>query len=286
MPGGAAGAYRLGLAGVAQHPYRPARTSVHRGQDSVDLVGGGLGDLVEDDDRPGRKRPVAQVDAQPGDRFGLQAGAAQLGHRLSRGGHRHHRSAVVGGRTGCGVQHRRLPITSRRQDGPQAATGTGEHRHRGRLVLTESRLQSQGGIHRRGVDDRCGACGQCVHQGDRAVLERPVGGRRPLSRPAAAHLVGGQAHCQPGLDEPVGHDGDLLDGEPAAGDGADVLDHICLREPSRPGTQPGLRIDQGRRDLVPTWRLQPWTVAADRPVQVGPCGQADLLCFALPAPGQ
>ena len=81
--GGPASANRLRLAGIAQHPYRPVRAGVHRGQDRLDLGGGGLRDLVEHDHRPGRQGPVGQVDAQPGDRAGVQAGAGQLGDRLS-----------------------------------------------------------------------------------------------------------------------------------------------------------------------------------------------------------
>ena len=44
--GDPAGADGLGLAGVAQHPYRPARAGVDRGQDGFDVTGRGLGDLV------------------------------------------------------------------------------------------------------------------------------------------------------------------------------------------------------------------------------------------------
>ena len=68
---------------------------------------------------PAASGPFGQVDAQPGDRAGVQTGAGQLGHRLGRGGHRHHRPALGGGGLGGGVQHGRL-----------AVTGRGEHRRR------------------------------------------------------------------------------------------------------------------------------------------------------------
>ena len=51
------------------------------------------------------------------------------------------------------------------------------------------------------------------------------------------------------------------DGQPAARDGADVLDHVGLGEAGRPGAQPDLRVHQGGGDLIPARRAQ----AADRP---------------------
>ncbi len=69
---------------------------------------------------PGRQRPVGQVDAQPGDGAGVQAGAGQLGHRLGRGGHRHHRPAVGRRGLGGGVQHGGLAVT---RPGPAPPAG-------------------------------------------------------------------------------------------------------------------------------------------------------------------
>ncbi len=92
--GDTAGADGLGLAGVAQDPYRPARAGVDGGQEGFDLVRRGLGDFVQDDDGASGERSVGQVDPHTGDGPGIQAGAGQLGRRLGRGGHGHHRAAV------------------------------------------------------------------------------------------------------------------------------------------------------------------------------------------------
>lgn len=88
---------RLGLAGVAQDPHAPSGTGVDRGQDRLDLPGGGLGYLVQHNHRPGGQRPVGQVDAQSGDGAGVEAGASQLSDSLGGTRHRHHRPAVCGG---------------------------------------------------------------------------------------------------------------------------------------------------------------------------------------------
>ena len=112
---------RLGLAGVAQHPQAAPRAGIHRGQDGFDLAGGSLGDLVEHHHGARGQRPVAQIDAQPGDGASIQAGPGQLGHRLGRGGHRDHRPTLAGRGLGGGAQHGRLAVPSRGQHGPQAA---------------------------------------------------------------------------------------------------------------------------------------------------------------------
>ena len=137
--GDPAGAHGLGLAGVAQHPYRPARAGVDRGQDGFDLAGRGLGDLVQDHHRARRERPVGQVDPQPGDRPGVQAGAGQLGHRLGRGGHRHHRPAVPAAAWAAVWSMVVLPYpagasTARRPPPSPASTS-----HRRHLVLPQPR---------------------------------------------------------------------------------------------------------------------------------------------------
>ena len=134
---------------------------------------------------PGRQRPVGQVDAQPGDRLGVQAGAGQLGHRLGRGGHRHHRPAVGGGGLGGGVQHRGLAVPGRRQHGPQAAALTGQHPHRRHLILPQSRRAGQRRLGRRLGDSRARTGGQGVHQSQRCGPPRP-GGRRSTTAPAGA----------------------------------------------------------------------------------------------------
>ncbi len=62
-----------------------------------------------------------------------------------------------------------------------------------------------------------------------------MGGGRPLRRPAPPFLyVGGQPHGEVRGQEPLGHCNDLLDTETAAGEGADVLDHVGLGETGRP----------------------------------------------------
>ena len=134
---------RLGLAGVAQDPHAPARAGVDRGQDRLDFPGGGLGDLVQHHHRPRRQRPVGQVDAQPGDRAGVQTGAGQLGDRFGRGGHRHHRPAVGGGGLGRGVQHGRLAVTGRGQHTPHARALIGQHHDRRHLIPTQARLRPE-----------------------------------------------------------------------------------------------------------------------------------------------
>ena len=112
------GPYGLGLTGVAQHPDRPARAGVHRGEDGFDLMSRGLGDLVEHDNGARCERPVGQVDPQPGDSPGVQAGARQLGYRLGRRRHRHDRAAVSCHGAGGGMEHRRLAVPSRCQHRP------------------------------------------------------------------------------------------------------------------------------------------------------------------------
>ena len=138
-----AGADGLGLAGVAQHPYRTARAGVHRGQDGFDFLRRGLGHLVKHDDGAGRERPVGQLDPQPGDRPRLQAGTGQLGHRLGRGGHGHDRAAVCRCGLGGGVEHGGLPVPGRGEHRPEAAALPGQHLDRRYLVLPELRRRRQ-----------------------------------------------------------------------------------------------------------------------------------------------
>ena len=167
---------RLGLAGVAQHPQPPVGAGVDRGQNGLDFGGGGLGDLIQHHHRPGGQRSVGQVDAQPGDRAGVQAGACQLGDRLGRGGHRHDRPALGGGGFGRGVQHGRLAVTGRGEHTAHSCALIGQRHDRRYLIGTQTRLRSLRLGHRGGADRRDPPGGEGVGQGDGAVLQRSVGG--------------------------------------------------------------------------------------------------------------
>ena len=152
--GDPAGADGLGLAGVAQDPYRPARAGVDRGQDGFDFMGRGLGDLVQDDDGASRQRPVGQVEPQPGDRPCVQAGTGQLGYRLGRRRHGHDRAAVCCRGLGRGVEHGGLPVPGRGQHRPEAAALPRQHLDRRHLVLPERRRGRQSCLQDGVVDAR------------------------------------------------------------------------------------------------------------------------------------
>ncbi len=62
LRGDPAGFDRRCLAGVAEDPQLTAGAGVDRGEDGVGVAGGGLGDLVEDDHRPGGERTVGEVE--------------------------------------------------------------------------------------------------------------------------------------------------------------------------------------------------------------------------------
>ena len=266
--GDPAGADGLGLAGVAQDPYRAARAGVDRGQDSFDLVRRGLGELVQDDHGARCQWPIGQVEAQPGDGPRLQAGTGQLGHRLGRGGHGHHRAAAGCRGLGGGVEHGGLAVPGRGQHRPQAPALPRQHLDRGGLVLPQPRRRRPGRLQDGAFDSRDLTAGQGAHEGQGAVFHGPVGDGRPLRRPAPPLVpIGGQPHCQVGGQEPLGHGDDLLDTEAAAGEGADVLDDIGRREPGRPGAQPGLWADKSGHDFLPLRRVQRRLLPAHRVLQ-------------------
>jgi hypothetical protein len=70
-----------------------------------------------------------------------------------------------------------------------------------------------------------------------------VGHRRPLGGPAPL-TVGDESYDQVRVEEPGGVSLDVLEGEAAGGVGAQVLGHVGLGEPGRPGAQPLVPVDQ------------------------------------------
>ena len=119
------------------------------------------------------------------------------------------------------------------------------------------------------------AARQGLREGERAVLQRPVGGSRPLRRPASAlPSVGRQAHHKVRGEEAVRKCRDLLGAEATAGYGADVLDHIGLGEAGRAGAQPGLGVDERGSHFVPPRWHQDRLLPAHRLLQFHTCRQA------------
>ena len=180
-----AGADGLGLAGVAQHPERPARAGVHRGQDGLDFTGRGLGDLVQHDDACPR-------------RAARWSGRSAAGRSSGRPGRRRparpppwpwspppHRPAVGCCGLGGGVEHRRLAVPGRGQHRPQAAALAGQHPDRRHLVLPQARLARQRRLHRRVAVDGRGLRGATGCRRGRAV-------RSSSARWAAVDHCGGR----------------------------------------------------------------------------------------------
>ena len=158
--------------------------------------GGGLGDLVQHHHRPGASGPlVRSMRSRAIVRASRPAPASSATALAVVATAITGRPSAAGG-LGGGVQHGRLSVAGR---GEHSTAGSHPHRPaprppppdpRPRPGLGPARLRN-----RRCADRRDGPGGQGVGQGQRAVLHRPVGGGRPLRRPAPARLgIGGQPH--------------------------------------------------------------------------------------------
>ena len=131
------------------------------------------------------------------------------------------------------------------------------------LILPQGRRCGQGGVHHRRIHRLTRPAGKCLDQRHRAILQRPVRGGGPLGRPAPAALcIGREPHRQLRGQEPVSQAGDLLARQAPARNGAQLLDHIRLREPGAVGHTNHSPGPPDRRPTPPTSAGQAATPAS------------------------
>ena len=128
--------------------------------------------------------------------------------------------------------------------------------------------------------------GQGVHQGERAVFQRPVGGRRPLRRRRRPSSASGVSRTTSSEQEPVGQ----ASISSASSRPPDMAQRCSTTSASVKRAErehkPGLWVDQGGGQLLASWAARAPARPSTPPVQVGPDGQAYLGGLGLPAAGQ